>query len=205
MGLLRRSRKDRVLSQLLIEIDGLKSDVLLPVMVLATTSRPETIDSALLRPGRIEYHLLVPPPPLASRHELLRRALSKMPLSPELRAPSSHEPDPLLLDEFARTSGKLETVGHFCLYIRPLATLTNMWTSDSFSPLFPHVRTSKDFFFFFFFDADTLADLRELFTCGLAGRLPRSRQACVWRERQRQRETETEREALSMAVPFVSL
>jgi SpoVK/Ycf46/Vps4 family AAA+-type ATPase len=157
-------------------------------MVLATTSRPETIDSALLRPGRIEYHLLVPPPPLASRHELLRRALSKMPLSPELRAPSSHEPDPLLLDEFARTSGKLETVGHFCLYIRPLATLTNMWTSDSFSPLFPHVRTSKDFFFSSF---STLTHLRTSENFSLADLLDVCREAgkhvCVERDRDRER------------------
>ena len=152
-------------------------------MVLATTSRPETIDSALLRPGRIEYHLLVPPPPLASRRELLRRALAKMPLSPELRAPSSHEPDPSLLDEFARTSGKPVIVGLF------------------------YVLTPEDFSVSFFFDADTRADLRGLFTCGLARRLPRSRQACVCGERERERERrERERERGSItACAFPSL
>jgi len=75
---------DRVLSQLLIEIDGMKSNADQPVMVVAATSRPHAIDGALLRPGRLEHHIFVPPPPLAARRELLCRNLAKMACAPDV-------------------------------------------------------------------------------------------------------------------------
>ncbi|KJE97795.1 ATPase [Capsaspora owczarzaki ATCC 30864] len=68
---------DRVLSQLLSELDGI--EVLRNVTVLAATNRPELIDSALLRPGRIDRIMYVGPPDAAARLEILSNALSRMP------------------------------------------------------------------------------------------------------------------------------
>ncbi|CAO3594195.1 unnamed protein product [Absidia cylindrospora] len=67
---------DRVLSQLLNELDGIEP--LVNVTVVAATNRPDIIDSALLRPGRIDRILYVGPPDLASRREIFRIQIRKM-------------------------------------------------------------------------------------------------------------------------------
>lgn len=51
---------DRVVSQLLTELDGVEA--LKDVWVIAATNRPDRLDEALQRPGRLEYHLAVPKP-----------------------------------------------------------------------------------------------------------------------------------------------
>ncbi len=56
---------DRVLAQLLMEMDGLQRR--LGVLVLAATNRPDLVDAALLRPGRFDRLLYVPPPDEAAR------------------------------------------------------------------------------------------------------------------------------------------
>jgi transitional endoplasmic reticulum ATPase len=56
---------DRVVSQLLTEIDGV--EVLKDVWVIAATNRPDIVDDALLRPGRLDYQLEVPRPDLQAR------------------------------------------------------------------------------------------------------------------------------------------
>ena len=66
----------RVLSQLLAELDGLR--VLKAVAVLAATNRPDLIDPALLRPGRIDRVLLVGPPDRAGGVEVLAVHLRRM-------------------------------------------------------------------------------------------------------------------------------
>ncbi|KAK9324242.1 P-loop containing nucleoside triphosphate hydrolase protein [Lipomyces orientalis] len=60
---------DRVLTSLLNEMDGIES--MGNVIVLAATNRPEIIDSALLRPGRIDRMLYVGPPDLEARKRIL--------------------------------------------------------------------------------------------------------------------------------------
>ncbi|KAK9371307.1 P-loop containing nucleoside triphosphate hydrolase protein [Lipomyces kononenkoae] len=60
---------DRVLTSLLNEMDGIES--MGNVMVLAATNRPEIIDPALLRPGRIDRMLYVGPPDLEARKKIL--------------------------------------------------------------------------------------------------------------------------------------
>ncbi|KAF9149804.1 Spermatoproteinsis associated protein 5 [Linnemannia schmuckeri] len=65
---------DRVLSQLLNEIDGIEP--LVNVTVVAATNRPDIMDPALLRPGRIDRILYVSPPDLPSRREILRLQIS---------------------------------------------------------------------------------------------------------------------------------
>ncbi|RIB15032.1 P-loop containing nucleoside triphosphate hydrolase protein [Gigaspora rosea] len=67
---------DRVLSQLLNELDGIEP--LVNVTVVAATNRPDIIDNALLRPGRIDHILYVSPPDLSSRREIFRIQLRKM-------------------------------------------------------------------------------------------------------------------------------
>jgi AAA family ATPase len=64
---------ERVLSQLLIELDGIVG--LQDVTVLAATNRPDLIDGALLRPGRIDRILYVGPPDEAACAAILRIAL----------------------------------------------------------------------------------------------------------------------------------
>jgi AAA family ATPase len=61
---------DRVLSQLLTEMDGI--DPLRRVVVVAATNRPDMLDPALLRPGRIDRRLFVAPPDELARAEILR-------------------------------------------------------------------------------------------------------------------------------------
>ncbi|MFB6194323.1 MAG: AAA family ATPase, partial [Halobaculum sp.] len=59
---------ERVVSQLLTELDGLES--LEDVVVVATTNRPDLIDDALLRPGRLDRHVHVPVPDEAARRAI---------------------------------------------------------------------------------------------------------------------------------------
>ncbi|XP_075482643.1 cell division control protein 48 homolog B [Primulina tabacum] len=60
---------ERLLSTLLTEMDGLEQAK--GILVLAATNRPHAIDAALLRPGRFDLVLYVPPPDLEARHEIL--------------------------------------------------------------------------------------------------------------------------------------
>ncbi|WP_298665865.1 CDC48 family AAA ATPase [uncultured Methanofollis sp.] len=59
---------ESVVSQLLTELDGLEE--LKNVMVLGATNRPDMIDDALLRPGRLDRIIYVPPPDAASRKKI---------------------------------------------------------------------------------------------------------------------------------------
>uniref|UniRef100_A0A8D0AG90 Peroxisomal ATPase PEX1 n=1 Tax=Sander lucioperca TaxID=283035 RepID=A0A8D0AG90_SANLU len=61
---------DRVVNQLLTQLDGVEG--LQGVYVLAATSRPDLIDPALLRPGRLDKSLYCPPPDLEARTEILK-------------------------------------------------------------------------------------------------------------------------------------
>ena len=69
---------ERVLAQLLTEMDGVES--LVGVTVLAATNRPDMMDQALLRPGRLDRVVYVPLPDLETRKHILRIHTSKMPV-----------------------------------------------------------------------------------------------------------------------------
>ena len=69
---------ERVVSQLLSEIDGLEE--LHNITVIAATNRPDIIDPALLRPGRFDRMVYVPPPEKESRLEIFRIHLADKPL-----------------------------------------------------------------------------------------------------------------------------
>lgn len=70
---------ERVISQLLTELDGL--EVLSDVIIIAATNRPDIIDAALLRPGRFDRLLYVPPPDKEARIQIFKIHTSKKPLA----------------------------------------------------------------------------------------------------------------------------
>ncbi|XP_050795457.1 peroxisomal ATPase PEX1 isoform X3 [Gopherus flavomarginatus] len=70
---------DRVVNQLLTQLDGVEG--LQGVYVLAATSRPDLIDPALLRPGRLDKCLYCPPPDQSSRFEILKALSHSLPLA----------------------------------------------------------------------------------------------------------------------------
>lgn len=80
---------ERVISQFLTEMDGLEE--LRNVVIIAATNRPDIIDSALLRPGRFDRLLFVPPPDLEARKQIFKIHTRKTPLA-----------DDVNLDELAR-------------------------------------------------------------------------------------------------------
>jgi transitional endoplasmic reticulum ATPase len=71
---------DRVVAALLTELDGIEA--LNGVVVVAATNRPDMIDPALLRPGRLERLLFVPPPDQPARAAILTSASAHTPLDP---------------------------------------------------------------------------------------------------------------------------
>ncbi|EEC77564.1 hypothetical protein OsI_16498 [Oryza sativa Indica Group] len=73
---------ERLLSTLLTEMDGL--ELATGIIVLAATNRPNAIDAALLRPGRFDMVLYVPPPDAEGRYEILRIHTRKMPLGDDV-------------------------------------------------------------------------------------------------------------------------
>jgi transitional endoplasmic reticulum ATPase len=73
---------DRVVAALLTELDGVEP--MRDVVVLGATNRPELIDPALLRPGRLERLVYVPPPDAAARTEILRAASTNTPLASDV-------------------------------------------------------------------------------------------------------------------------
>jgi len=73
---------ERVISQLLTELDGL--EILTNVVVIAATNRPDIIDPALLRPGRFDRLLYVSPPDRESRLQILKIHTKNKPLSDDV-------------------------------------------------------------------------------------------------------------------------
>ena len=74
---------DRVLSQLLQEMDGFRTSNHL-IVVIGATNRPQSIDDALLRPGRFDRLLYVPPPDKAARLAIFGIHSTKMPLDQDI-------------------------------------------------------------------------------------------------------------------------
>ncbi|MFM9965585.1 MAG: ATP-dependent zinc metalloprotease FtsH [Planctomycetaceae bacterium] len=68
--------RDQTLNALLVEMDGFGSDQ--SVIVMAATNRPETLDPALLRPGRFDRHVLVDRPDIRGREAILKVHVKKV-------------------------------------------------------------------------------------------------------------------------------
>jgi transitional endoplasmic reticulum ATPase len=73
---------ERVITQLLTEMDGIQS--LENVVVLASTNRPDMLDPALLRPGRFDRLIYVPPPDYEARLEIFKVHTRNMPLAEDV-------------------------------------------------------------------------------------------------------------------------
>jgi len=73
---------DRVLNQILTEMDGMNAKK--NVFIIGATNRPDQIDSALLRPGRLDQLIYIPLPDEPSRLSILQAALRKSPISPSV-------------------------------------------------------------------------------------------------------------------------
>ncbi|XP_038256510.1 ATPase family protein 2 homolog isoform X4 [Dermochelys coriacea] len=73
---------DRVLAQLLTEMDGIEQ--LKDVTILAATNRPDLIDKALMRPGRIDSIIYVPLPDTKTRREIFKLHFRSMPINDEV-------------------------------------------------------------------------------------------------------------------------
>ena len=74
---------ERVISQILTELDGLES--LNSVMVIAATNRPDIIDPALLRPGRFDRLIEIGLPDEVARREILKIHMAKKPLAEDVK------------------------------------------------------------------------------------------------------------------------
>jgi len=79
---------EKVLSQFLTELDGLES--MKDIVVIAATNRPDILDPALIRPGRIDRILLVPAPDEKTQIEILKIYTKKMPLATNLTVEEIH-------------------------------------------------------------------------------------------------------------------
>ncbi|MEM4426063.1 MAG: CDC48 family AAA ATPase [Acidilobaceae archaeon] len=73
---------DRIVNQLLTEMDGIQP--LQNIVVIAATNRAELLDPALLRPGRFDRIIFVPPPDKVARKEILRVHIRKIPIASDV-------------------------------------------------------------------------------------------------------------------------
>ena len=84
---------ERVISQILTEMDGLEE--LHSVTTIAATNRADLVDPALLRPGRFDRHIYIPPPDLETRKAILAIHTKRKPVAPDVA-----------LDDIARRTEK---------------------------------------------------------------------------------------------------
>lgn len=70
--------REQTLNQLLVEMDGFEGNE--GVIILAATNRPDVLDPALLRPGRFDRQVVVPPPDVKGRLEILKVHTRNIPL-----------------------------------------------------------------------------------------------------------------------------
>jgi transitional endoplasmic reticulum ATPase len=73
---------DRVINQLLTEMDGMSSKK--TVFIIGATNRPDIIDPAILRPGRLDQLIYIPLPDLPSRVAILKAVLRKSPVAKDV-------------------------------------------------------------------------------------------------------------------------
>jgi transitional endoplasmic reticulum ATPase len=96
------SSTQRVVSQILTEMDGMEA--LYGVVVLAATNRPDMLDPALLRPGRFDKIIQVPPPDKDSRKQILEISANGITIDRKNTADIDHNLDHVNFDKIASDS-----------------------------------------------------------------------------------------------------
>jgi len=96
---------ERVVSQLLTELDGIES--LHGVVVLAATNRADMIDTALLRPGRFDKMVLVPMPDKEGRKKILEISTKEIPIDREPKSESGRNPGYVDLEKLSDSTDGL--------------------------------------------------------------------------------------------------
>jgi cell division protease FtsH len=74
--------REQTLNQLLVEMDGFDNQT--AVIVMAATNRPDILDSALLRPGRFDKKILLDPPDIKAREDILKVHMRGKPIDPNV-------------------------------------------------------------------------------------------------------------------------
>lgn len=75
--------REQTLNQLLVEMDGFESKE--GIILVAATNRPDVLDPALLRPGRFDRRVVVSPPDLKGREEILKVHTRKIPIDTDVK------------------------------------------------------------------------------------------------------------------------
>ena len=100
---------DRVINQILTEIDGVGARK--NVFVIGATNRPDILDPAVIRPGRLDQLIYIPLPDLKSRIAIFKAQLRKAPVDPdidiEVLARSTHGFSGADISEICTTASKL--------------------------------------------------------------------------------------------------
>lgn len=95
---------DQTLNQLLVEMDGLRFDDDVRILVVGATNRPDLLDSAIQRPGRFDRQVKVDLPDKDGRMEILKLHLRNKPLAPGV------EMDQLAQETFGLSGAHLESL-----------------------------------------------------------------------------------------------
>ena len=74
--------REQTLNQLLVEMDGFETNE--GVILISATNRPDVLDPALLRPGRFDRQVVVPPPDIRGRTAILRVHTKKAPVAKDV-------------------------------------------------------------------------------------------------------------------------
>ncbi|MDB5244428.1 MAG: ATP-dependent metallopeptidase FtsH/Yme1/Tma family protein [Parcubacteria group bacterium] len=72
---------EQTLNMLLTELQGMRSDPTKPVVVIAATNRPDVLDPALIRPGRLTRHIEIGNQPTKGREAILKVHMAKIPIA----------------------------------------------------------------------------------------------------------------------------
>ena len=81
-GMGSHDEREQTLNALLVEMDGFGSNS--GIIVMAATNRPETLDPALMRPGRFDRHVLVDRPDVAGREQIIKVHLKNITVDGEV-------------------------------------------------------------------------------------------------------------------------
>ncbi len=74
--------REQTLNQLLVEMDGFDAND--GVIIVAATNRADVLDPAILRPGRFDRRITVPPPDVRGREQILKVHARNVPLAPDV-------------------------------------------------------------------------------------------------------------------------